>query len=65
MTTKINLEDKIKDAGYHKFSGIAPDGFVLIPEEVIEDLKDFDNWKEFKIQEDWIERQSKKVLTNP
>ena len=57
-----NIDEKIKDSGYHKFLGIAPEGFTLVPNEVIELLKDFDNWKEFKYDENWIEQKSKELF---
>jgi hypothetical protein len=44
----INIEEKIKHSHYYKFQGIAPEGFMLIPEEALERLKDFDTWKEWK-----------------
>jgi len=56
------IEYKIKDSGYYKFQGTAPEGFVLVPEEVIEKLRDFDNWKEFKYDPNWIENQSKEAV---
>jgi hypothetical protein len=31
-----------------RYSGIAPDGFVLLHEKTIQDLQDFDIWKEWK-----------------
>lgn len=42
----INVQ-KILDEGkgYHKYGGIAPEGFVLVHEKTLEDLKVFDNWK--------------------
>ena len=58
----MNLQDKIKDANYHKYAGIAPEGFVLIPEEVLEEIKDFDVWKEFISDEKWVEKRSKQIL---
>jgi hypothetical protein len=42
------IEERIKNSHYYKFQGIAPEGFVLVPEEVLEKLKDFDTWKEWK-----------------
>jgi hypothetical protein len=58
-----NIKEKIENSGYYKFQGIAPEGFILLPESVIEDLKDFDNWKEFKLQGAvWLEERSKKAL---
>jgi hypothetical protein len=58
----MNLQDKLKDAHYHKYAGIAPEGFVLIPEEVLEEIKDFDVWKEFISDEKWVEKRSKQIL---
>ena len=46
------IEEKIKDSHYHKISGIAPEGFVMIPEKTLERLKDFDFWKEWKHNEE-------------
>ena len=43
-----DIKEKIKYSHYYKFQGIAPEGFVLIPEEALERLKDFDTWKEWK-----------------
>jgi hypothetical protein len=34
-----DIKQKIKDAHYHKYGGIAPDGFILIPKESLEKLK--------------------------
>jgi len=42
------IKEKIKNAHYHKFGAVAPDGFVLIPVETLERLKDFEVWKEWK-----------------
>ena len=57
------IKEKIKDSHYYKFQGIAPDGFVLVMEEVLEKLKSFDEWKEFKNDPDWIEKETKKILS--
>lgn len=38
---KILEENK----GFHKYGGVAPEGFVLVHENTLEDLKVFDNWK--------------------
>lgn len=61
-----NIKDKIENSGYYKYQGIAPEGFILIPEGIIEELKDFENWKEFKSSGgyDWIEKKSKEILKN-
>lgn len=31
-----------------KFDGVAPEGFLLIHEKTLEQLKDFDIWKDWK-----------------
>jgi len=46
-TKEEQIKEKIKNAHYHKFGAVAPDGFVLIPKETFERLKDFDVWKEW------------------
>ena len=38
------MKERIKHSNYHKFVGIAPEGFTLVPNEVLEELKDFDTW---------------------
>jgi len=57
------IKEKLKDSNYYKFDGIAPDGFVLVPHEVIDMLDDFEEWKDFKYRKlEWIEEKSKQVL---
>ncbi len=57
------IQEKIENSAFHKYSGIAPEGFVLVPVEVIDELKDFDNWKEFKYEGlYWIDKRSKDLL---
>ena len=57
------VKEKLKDTNYYKFAGIAPDGFVLVPTEVIDMLDDFEEWKDFKYRKlEWIEEKSKQVL---
>ena len=56
------FEDKINNSEYYKYQNIAPDGFILIPKEVIQDLRDFDNWKEFKNDENYLEKRSIEVI---
>jgi hypothetical protein len=57
-----DIKEKIEYSHYYKFRGIAPEGFTLIPNEIIELLKDFENWKEFKHDENWIVNKSKELL---
>ena len=58
----MSIEKQIEDSKWTKYSGIAPDGFTLVPTEVIELLKDFDNWKDFKNDPNWLDTQSKEVV---
>jgi hypothetical protein len=58
------IKDKIKKSHYLKLLGNIPEGFVMVHEQVIEDLKDFDNWKDFKINSNYIEEKNiEKVLS--
>lgn len=34
-----------------RFQGVAPEGYVLVSEEALEKLKDFDIWKQWKHNE--------------
>jgi hypothetical protein len=46
---KINIKEILeKDGEVRKFVGVAPDGFILVCEKTLEDLKDFDKWKDWK-----------------
>ena len=41
-----------------------PEGFVFVHQSVIEELKDFDNWKDFKYNSNYIEEKNiEKVLS--
>ena len=45
----INLKKILEEEGpMKKYEGIAPDGFILISEGALEELKVFDTWKEWK-----------------
>lgn len=45
----INLKQILEDKGtVQKFVGVAPEGFILIHESTLEQLKDFDIWKDWK-----------------
>ena len=62
MTEEI--KDKIKKAHYLTLLGNIPEGFIMVHEQVIEDLKDFDNWKDFKYNSNYIEEKNiEKVLS--
>lgn len=42
------IMEKIENSHFHKYDGITPEGFLLIPEQTLERLKDFETWKEWK-----------------
>lgn len=42
-----------------KFNGVAPEGFILVHEKTLEELKDFDTWKSWKHNEITIEEMNK------
>ena len=45
----IDILEIIKEEGpIRKFDGIAPERFVLVHEDALEELKDFEIWKEWK-----------------
>jgi hypothetical protein len=47
--SKIDIKQIIQEEGHiRKFQGIAPDGFILVHEKTLENLKEFDMWKEWK-----------------
>jgi hypothetical protein len=46
---KIDIKKVIQEQGKtYKFGGVAPEGFILINEKTLEDLKDFEIWKSWK-----------------
>jgi hypothetical protein len=45
----IDIKKILEEEGpMKKYDGIAPDGFILISEGALEELKVFDTWKEWK-----------------
>lgn len=60
-----DIKFKIKNSHYFKFGGIAPDGFILIPEITLKRFEDFDNWKEWKSNPDilktWMIEDTKNI----
>jgi len=45
----IDIKKILEEEGsMKKYDGIAPDGFILITEGALEELKVFDTWKEWK-----------------
>ena len=46
----IDIKKIIKEEGHiRKFEGIAPEGFILVHEKSLEDLKDMDIWLAWKM----------------
>lgn len=57
----IDIKKILETEGYKKkFQGCAPDGFILVHEKTLEDLKDFDTWKSWKNDEILIETLNQK-----
>jgi hypothetical protein len=45
----VDIKKIIKEEGFiRKFQGVAPDGFVLVHEKTLEDLKNWFVWEEWK-----------------
>ena len=40
-----------EDIKKNRYNGVAPEGYILIRNEVLEERKDFDNWKAWKNNE--------------
>jgi len=51
-----------EEGAMRKYEGIAPEGFVLVHEKTLEDLKDFDTWKEWKNEHISIKELNNKNL---
>jgi hypothetical protein len=62
---KIDIKKIIQEEGpIRKFEGIAPEGFVLVHEKSLEDLKEFEIWKNWKHNEISIQELNKKNFDN-
>lgn len=56
----VDIKKILEEEGLQrKFQGCAPEGFVLVHEKTLEDLKDFDIWKNWKNNETSIEKLNK------
>ena len=58
----VNIEESIKNHKYKKFDHRVPEGFVLIPETMLEELQDFDVWKEWKSNSDFFQQLIRKHI---
>jgi hypothetical protein len=53
-----------KEGQVRKLEGNAPEGFVLVHEKTLEDLLDFETWKEWKNKNITIKELNKKNFEN-
>lgn len=61
----VNIKKVLEERGeVGKFDGVAPEGFVLVHEKALEQLKDFDTWKMWKHGETTIQKMNKTSFTN-
>jgi hypothetical protein len=57
----IDIKKIIKERGpMGKLKGIAPEGFLLVHEDTLTELKDFEVWKEWKNNQISIEELNNK-----
>lgn len=57
---KINIKQILEEEGnVRKFVGVVPEGFVLVHEKTLQDLQDFDKWKDWKSGFTSIEEMNK------
>lgn len=54
----------IEEGHIRKFAGVAPEGFILVHEKTLENLKDFDTWKSWKNNEISIQEMNKNNFDN-
>lgn len=56
----VDVKKILEEKGLQiKFKGCAPEGFILVHEKTLEDLKDFEIWKKWKNDEILIEELDK------
>lgn len=61
----IDIKKLIDEIGLKtKFMGVAPEGFVLVHEKTLEDLKNWYNWESWKKGEISIEEMNKNNFEN-
>ena len=61
----IDLQKILEEEGeVRKFGGVAPEGFVLVHEKTLEQLKNFDTWKSWKHNEITIKELNKTNFDN-
>jgi hypothetical protein len=61
----IDIKKILEEEGQvRKLEGNAPEGFVLVHEKTLEDLLDFETWKEWKNKNVTIKELNKKNFEN-
>jgi hypothetical protein len=56
----IDIKKVLEEKGtISKFEGVAPEGFILIHENTLEQLKDMDVWLEWKMERLSIQEMNK------
>ena len=61
----VNIKKILEEEGeVRKFGGVAPEGFVLVHEKALEQLKDFDTWKMWKHNQITIKEFNKANFDN-
>jgi hypothetical protein len=61
----VNIKKILEEEGeVRKFGGVAPEGFVLVHEKTLENLKDFDTWKMWKHNQITIKELNKTNFDN-
>lgn len=61
----IDIKKIIKEEGHiKKFEGVAPEGFVLVHEKTLEQLKDMDIWLAWKMERISIQDLNKSNFDN-
>ena len=57
----IDIQKILETEGpMRKYEGLAPEGFILLCEKTLEDLKDFETWKSWKNGDITIKELNKK-----
>ena len=65
LSQTIDIKKIIAEEGHiRKFEGVAPEGFVLVHENTLEELKDFEKWKSWKHNEISIKEMNKNNFDN-
>ena len=61
----IDLQKILEEEGeVRKFGGVAPEGFVLVHEKTLENLKEFETWKMWKHNQITIKELNKNNFDN-